>query len=224
MYLPDDIVYRLSHGCERAEEFYFGSCFLWHQVVNDRCCICVEDLTPPAIPNTGLTLVKNGACDHVFHLACIIKTIKRKASDRSVCPLCRAKWFDSDKLQELVAEVTHVLLRLRDGELDQLDVTKMNVLQLADDMTRCVQTAAYASVRFGNPFAVTEDACAIIGGMLTVVNEIDKQSRCLEVVREQLHVRSAHKMRQSGDGRTYTEEMSSFAFDVAIDAVAIYDD
>lgn len=152
----------------------------------------------------------------------MIPLLSRTVGDVSVCPLCRAKWFDNRNDEEAVAVVNQVLLMLHNGELKRVGFTDLKVKVYADEMVRATQIAAYAAVRFGNPMAVTDDARAIIGGMVTAIQAMDGQYRRLDVLEEQLQVRSCGGMRANGDDRVYTDEMSSFACDVSADAVALY--
>ncbi|KAK5117077.1 hypothetical protein LTR85_009008 [Meristemomyces frigidus] len=153
---------------------------------------------------------------------CMVRLMKRKHGDRSLCPLCPEKWFDNEEDEDEVAGVKEVLALLRNGEVSHVGWTELKVELLATELLRCVQTVAYAAVRFGNAFAITGDAYAIVEGMMAVVKTMDKQTRCLDVVCQQLHIRAFSGMRSNGDSRAYTDEMSSFACDIAADAVALY--
>ncbi|KAK5136283.1 hypothetical protein LTR08_003656 [Meristemomyces frigidus] len=100
--------------------------------------------------------------------------------------------------------------------------TWLKVPVLAEEIVLYIQIAAFATVRSGNPFATSANAQAIIAAMIATTKDLNNQMRRLEVLTEQLWVRSVASMRKTGDERRCTDEMSEFALHIADDAVAIF--
>lgn len=201
--------------------FCLQSCYVRDHAINHNCAFCFDALTPPTDGDPSLLLIANRSCGHVFHAGCLETLLEAKSL---LCPLCRTKWIDSEEEITHLAAITTTVDSLNHGVNRRLGWTELRVEILADQLDACVKLAAYAEVKAGKQFASTDDARAIIRGMLTAVEKLDGQARRLEVLREQLQVRSVEGMHENGDGRAYSDEMSEFALKVAEDAVDLYAD
>lgn len=199
------------------------------EFIKDSCAICLEPLTAADVPvPEGVTssdrLISNDRCSHVLHQDCFHDTIRRKYGDAGECPLCRARWFDTEQDIAFAEAVRASVLVMERGVYIKLPrVTGARISVDSPMLELSVQIAAYAALRRGQSIAASEDGKAIISGMMHAVGGMHGRSIRAEVMRECLPSRAVAEMRlKDGDPRLYTDEMSDFAWRVAAEGVNHY--